>query len=208
VPKKVDNRSLEAKISLRMWLLNRMNITDVKVLDTCSGLGMIWSEMEKHVHISQWVKCDIKPRAGGNGMTLKMSASQSLAVMDLSDFNVIDIDTYGEPWEPYRIMLSRLTKPVAVFLTHGRMVLGSDVTNSTKEAMKIPLDWEIPQLPTMVDFVGQRCLEATWKYADIIHSGTIYSAPGQGRAAVSYYALGLSPKPSGTTALHQNLAAV
>lgn len=191
---KVDNRSLQAKVNLRRWLLQRMKIDHVRVLDACAGEGAIWSAMEEHTTIDRWVRCDIKPRYPSDGMTLKLSAVQSMQSMDLDEFNVIDIDTYGDPWEAYRILLPRLRKVTCVFLTHGRVTLGGDVTNATKIANGLPVEWRIPQILTTVEYIAQRCLESTWHYADILHAGTVASAPGQGRASLTYYGLGLKPK--------------
>ena len=57
----------------------------------------------------------------------------------------------------------------------------------------IPYDWPTPQLPHVVDYIAQRCLEATWKHAEIVHAAQVYSPPGQARAAVNYYALAIRP---------------
>jgi hypothetical protein len=187
-----DHRSLRSKIALRRWLLQQMGLTDVSVLDACSGEGFIWAEMEKYVTIRRWVRTDIKPRSNGAGqMVLKMSAAQAVASMDLSDFSVIDVDPYGEPWEAYRIILERFTQPTAVFLTHGRVAY--DVTDHTRDAMGIPRSWPIPQLPAVVDFIVQRTLEETRRWARIDHAGTFATPPAGGRAPVNYYALAIRP---------------
>src|SRR4051812_43717130 len=109
-----DNRSIPTKIELRKRLLADMGLTEVRVLDTCAGAGHIWSAMEDHVAIKQWVRCDLRPRQHG---TLALSAVQAIQNLPLEQFNVVDIDPYGEPWEPYMALLARLTTPTAVFLT-------------------------------------------------------------------------------------------
>lgn len=166
----------------------------VHVLDACSGYGLVWSELEKHVTIKRWVRCDIKPRPGQNESSmLRLSAIQSMQSMPLEEFNVIDIDMYGDPWEPYFVLLKRLKTPMVVFLTHGRVVRGADTSNFAKSTAGLPYDWPTPQLPHVVDYIAQRCLEATWLHAEILHAAQVYSAPGQARAAVNYYALAIRP---------------
>lgn len=192
----IDNRSLHSKVKLRRYLLERLGWTDdVRVLDACTGKGLIWTEMEQHVTIKRWTRCDIKPEPGAeNGTVLRLSAVQSLSNMDLADFNVIDIDTYGEPWSAYHVLLQRFTTPMAVFLTYGRMVSGRGASDWLKEAVGIPRDWNIPRVPQVTDFIGETFLKRTWEYADITHSYINYSHPGHARSAVSYYALALTPR--------------
>lgn len=184
--KKTDNVSLSSKIAIRRWLLERMGITDVKLLDTCAGAGHVWKTMAEHVTVSQWIRCDIKPRQAG---TLKMTALDAVKTLPLADFNVIDVDPYGEPFHPYREVLQRLTKPLAIFLTHGH-VMQAQVSNENLKGVGIPLDWDIPRTPNLSAFVARRSLEATWKYAEILHSASI-TFP-----LVSYYALGVRPLTS------------
>lgn len=96
--KKTDNVSLASKIAIRTWLLKRMGFRAVRVLDTCAGAGHVWRTMRDHVTVEAWCRCDIKPRTAG---TLSMTATQAIRSLGMADFNVIDIDPYGEPWEPY-----------------------------------------------------------------------------------------------------------
>lgn len=182
-PKKTDNVSLASKVAIRRWLLERMGITEVKLLDTCAGAGHVWKAMAQHVTVSQWIRCDIKPRQAG---TLKMTALDAVKTLPLADFNVIDIDPYGEPWKPYHEALIRLTRPTAMFLTHGH-VMQAQVSNDNLASVGIPLDWPIPRTPNLSAFVAHRSLERTWKLAAIEHSARIVFP------RVSYYALGLRP---------------
>lgn len=181
--KKTDNVSLASKVALRRWLLERMHLDTVTVLDTCAGAGHVWTAMEEHVRILSWVRCDIKPRQGG---TLAMTATQAVKSLPLDAFNVIDIDPYGEPWEPYREVLRRLKAPTAIFLTHGHvMQAGSSKANLA--AVGIPADWPIPINPSVSAFVAEHCLRQTWHHAAIDHAARVMLA------RVSYYALAVRP---------------
>jgi hypothetical protein len=187
---------LAGKVALRRWLLDRHGLTDnVHVLDVCSGYGMIWSAMEKHCTIKRWVRCDIKPLPDQmQSSMLRLSAVQSIGSMPLHEFTVVDIDTYGEPYEAFFLLLQRLKTPMAVFLTHGRPVKGAETTNFAKSLVGLPADWPIPQLPHVVDYISARCLERMWDYVDLLDAGQIYSHPGQARHAISYYAFFVQPK--------------
>src|SRR6266542_3470254 len=87
-----DHQALPVKLALRRWLLDRMALGDLFVLDACSGSGLIWSALDAHYTIRRWVRTDIEPR---DSLTLGLSAEQAIASMDVADFNVIDVDTYG-----------------------------------------------------------------------------------------------------------------
>lgn len=182
--RKTDNVDLDAKLELRSWLLERMEIDRVRVLDTCSGLGHVWRAMASRATIDQWVRCDEKPRQPG---VLKITAVESVRRLPLDRFNVIDIDPYGEPWEAYAIALRRLTQPTAIFLTHGH-VGHQAVSIATRAAVGLPATWPIPTTPAVSDWLARQRLASTHRHARILHAARMDPT-----ARVTYYALGLAP---------------
>lgn len=181
---KTDNVSLASKIAIRCWLLDRMGLRTVSVLDTCAGAGHVWRTMRAHVTVDRWVRCDEKPRQAG---TLKMQAIDAVRSIPLAPFTVIDIDPYGEPWAIYREALQRLSGPTAVFLTHGH-VAQSQVAKANLRAAGIPPDWPVPITPALSAYVATACLQETWRYATIDHAAAIRFP------RVSYYALAVRPQ--------------
>jgi hypothetical protein len=184
-----DHRELAVKLRIRRWLLDQLQWPELHVLDACSGDGLIWSELDKDYTIRRWIRCDLKPR--GN-LVLKLSAAHALATMDLDDITVVDIDPFGEPWEAYLNFLERFTRPTAVFLTYGAMVY--DISNFLRARLHIPLHWNIPQVPAVMEMVAQRMLGETRRYATIQRAATLAMPPGNGHAPVRYYALAISRK--------------
>ena len=192
--KKTDNRSLPSKIAIRTWLLDQMGLKTVRVLDVCTGEGHIWTEMEKHCDITRWVKVDIKPRRSG---TLKLKAVDAIRAFSLDDFDVVDIDTYGDPWDAYREVLAKLTSPIGVFLTHGH-TMSLNVSYATLRSEGIPASWVtqregaphatfMPQTPETGLYFADRALRSTWKTAHIDHAAEIQLR------RVAYYALAIRP---------------
>lgn len=164
----------------------------MRVLDTCTGDGHIWTALRQHVTVEQWTRCDRRPR-GSN--ILKMEASEAVRAFPLSAFNVIDIDPYGEPWSAYSELLQRFAAlqdatPLAVFLTHGHIDRFKHLSYSTLNAVGIPAMWvsHLPRTPTLTSFIAGRLLSTTWQYA-IVQCAARAEPSGQ----VSYYALGLAP---------------
>lgn len=181
---KTDNRSLKNKIALRRWLLGEMGITEVRVLDACAGAGQIWGAMREHVTLRQWIRTDLQPRQAG---TLKMTALQAVGALDLAQFNVIDIDPYGEPWDAYLALLPRLRQPVAIFLTRGRVTY-SVASNIALAACGIPPGWKVPHSIRLAGFLDAMVLTETWRHAEILHASAVELRN------VTYYALGLQPR--------------
>jgi hypothetical protein len=188
---KTDNASLDTKIAIRRWLLERMDITEARVLDTCCGLGKIWTAMEEHVTVRQWTRCDVQPRRAG---VLALDATTALQKFPLDVYNVIDIDPYGEPWPAYQVALQRITQPTAVFLTRGHTGI-SGISILAATAAGIPEAWHglLPKTPKLADFVADSFLSHTWRYLNIEHAA-ISRIQKSGGTSVTYYALGLFPK--------------
>lgn len=201
-PSKQDSSSTAAKVRLRRWLLDRMSIEDAYVLDACAGLGQIWESMEDHVNIMQWTKCDIAPRRVG---TLKIDATNAIERFPIETYNVVDIDPFGDPWEPYWALLPRIKKPTAVFLTHSFRLNVTQVSRVLCESGGIPSEWfaDIPHDGALVRFLAERLLSRTVDFVDVLHSARMSVERGpRGKGAgtglknqtVNYYALGLAPK--------------
>jgi hypothetical protein len=181
--RKTDNRSMRCKLELRRWLLGEMGITDVKVLDACAGAGHIWEAMHEFVNVVQWVRSDLKPRQLG---TLKLSALQAVHSLNVENFNVIDIDPYGEPWDAFLAALPRLRQPVAMFLTRGR-VQYTVASNAALAACGIPPGWRVPHSERLATYLDSCLLSQTWAHCRILHAASV------DLRHVSYYALGLEP---------------
>lgn len=188
---KTDNASITTKIAIRRWLLDRMDITEARVLDTCCGLGKIWTAMEEHVTIRQWTRCDVKPRRAG---VLALDATTALQKFPLDVYNVIDIDPYGEPWEPFYVVLQRLTQPTAVFLTRGHTGV-SGISMLAANIAGIPAEWHrlLPKTPKLADFVADNFLSHAWRHVNIEHAA-VARIQKSGGTSVTYYALALEPK--------------
>lgn len=186
--KKLDNRSLPAKIAIRRWLLDKMGITQVRLLETCTGGALIWRAMEDYVELKLWTKIDVKPRPG-TGAVLKLTATQAINALPLHEYNVIDCDFYGDPWEAYRAVLAHgIRQPLAVFLTHGH-VSQAQLSHAAMAAVGMPTDWKIPVQPSVNAYVASRIVARTWEVATIDHAATIEFPH------VTYLALALSPLP-------------
>lgn len=106
-----DNKSLAEKVAVRLHFVRKYHSDDARVFDCCQGAGLVWKNVKESVELKSYWGVDLKPRSGKISMN-------SLEVLGrkLRD-NVIDVDTYGEPWEHWLKMLPNITQPTSVFLT-------------------------------------------------------------------------------------------
>lgn len=108
-----DNSHLRLKLSLRRYFLSRY-ADSRKVLDCCQGNGVLWHRLRSEYQLEEYWGVDVKPRAG----RLRVDSARIL-VQPGWTANVIDIDTYGSPWQHWKALLPNVTRPVTVFLTSG-----------------------------------------------------------------------------------------
>ncbi len=104
--KKVDNRpaALDAKLDLRRRVLSAMpgaRVFEAYCGDTAAKMWPAWAGAAKHVG------CDVRytwpdPRQRWVGDALRV-----MRAIDLSEFDVFDVDPYGEPWSAMVILAAR-----------------------------------------------------------------------------------------------------
>jgi hypothetical protein len=187
---KVDSSGTKAKVRLRKWLLTKMGFDEVYVLDTHTGHGKVWEAMEEHVTIRQWTKVDIQPKLLG---TIKMDATAAVERLPIESYNVIDIDPYGEPWEPFMALLPRIEAPTAIFLTS--CVAVNNMSRYVEEAVGIPPEW-VPELPhggDFVSFVSEIMLGKSLEFVNVLHAAKLRLV-NKSPSRIFYYALGVEPK--------------
>jgi len=118
-----DNSFLEVKVKLRM---DNLPAGTCNVLDCYAGTGLIWRTIKEKVsgpgRRINVLGMDRKKLAG---IYLQGDNLKFLASMDISKFNVIDLDAYGVPYLQLKIIFSRkLQKETVVFVTFIQSVYG------------------------------------------------------------------------------------
>jgi hypothetical protein len=96
-------------------------------------------------------------------------SDRTLNAFDLSKFNVIDVDTYGEPWLAYANLSRRIKQPTVFFLTHGAVSMGggSEMSLALRAACSIPSDWILPKSRELAFYLGRHLLSKSLKWLDI-----------------------------------------
>lgn len=155
---KTDNAHLSSKLALRRHLLDRFHATDdVRVFDCCQGSGVIWKTLRRTVKVTTYWGVDVKPRPG----RLKIDSRRVVCQAGL-DANVVDIDTYGMPWDHWCGLLPNVSRPTTVFLTIGLVTMGggAGLSKECRRVLEMPEAWPLPAAftPELVRLSVQRFL--------------------------------------------------
>ena len=115
-----DNSYFDAKVKLRIDHLP--NKKSLNVLDLFGGDGLIWNEIIKQTgkNISV-LRMDVK--SDKPGVYLKGDNTKFLKLMDLKQFDIIDVDAYGVPFKQLKIIFQKKYKGL-IFITYIQSVFG------------------------------------------------------------------------------------
>ena len=153
---KTDNANLESKLALRREGLRLYHMHHRPyVFDACCGAGEIWRQLRKEFDV-RYMPADANPRR----LAVRVNDSDRILALPEAAFDVIDLDTYGEPWAMLDTACRHLVRPATIFLTIGfRRMFGfaSGVSPHVFEALGVPaetprsivgelLDWGLHRL--------------------------------------------------------------
>lgn len=114
--KKTDNSNLAGKLALRRQYLRRFHAGSVPaVLDCCCADQQLWTLLRAEFPC-KYLGVDKEKKR--NQLVMQ---SERLLQLPRLPYDVIDVDTYGQPWKHWRALLPNLVKPVTVFLTIGQI---------------------------------------------------------------------------------------
>lgn len=114
---------------------------------------LLWSTLRNEFQVADYLGVDLKPKPG----RLKVDSVRILD-QDGWQFDVIDVDTYGEPWAHYAAICERITKPVTVFLTVCTIAAagGGNISKVLRKGMGIHHLEKLPQ--AICGKLGQKSL--------------------------------------------------
>ena len=122
---KTDNAHIESKINLRK--LATQGLDELRVLDLFAGENKLWSSFEKARYYGV-------EKVKGKGANLHTDNIRVIQSLDLSDFNVIDVDSYGIPANQIYELYQNDT------LQKGTVIIYTCITNKMSGLNKCILD--------------------------------------------------------------------
>jgi hypothetical protein len=138
---RTDNSFLGDKIALRFSMVPKKKM--LNVLDAFHGNGTIWKNIEKkYPGKIKITRIDIDQK--DDLFTLIGDNTKYLSFLPLQNYDVIDLDSYGVPYEQLKIIFERKFKGL-VFVTFIQSVMGrlqnlflNDLGYTTKMINKCP----------------------------------------------------------------------
>ena len=106
-----DNSYLHEKIKLRRDSLAIIDKDEISVLECFSGDGIIWSNVKKQT--SKNIKIlRIDKKTDKRGVLLVGDNVKFLKNIDVSVFDIVDLDAYGSPFKQLQILFDKNYKGV------------------------------------------------------------------------------------------------
>lgn len=109
--KQTDNSFFEEKVSLRIDSLAEIQKKEINVLEAFAGDGYIWKEVQRRTNKKvNILKIDVKD--GKKGVYLKGDNMKFLPLFDFSEFDIIDLDAYGSPYNQLKVVFLKEFKGI------------------------------------------------------------------------------------------------
>lgn len=107
--KKTDNSYLNEKIELRIDSIKHLK--KVIVLEVYSGSGLIWNEVKKKTK-KQIDILKIEKKENKKGVYLQGDNNKFIPLFDFSNYDVIDLDSYGVPFQQLKAIFQKEYKGI------------------------------------------------------------------------------------------------
>lgn len=141
-----ENSHLRTKVRLRMELLDMIGTKKPYVLDAFAGQGIIWKEIQRQRPDLEIATVGIEKRKYINPNVIMGDNRKAMKGMDLTAFDLIDLDAFGCPWEQLAICAEKAPM-VPVVLTHISVTLGPVPKGLLKSAGLPPVWYESMGVP-------------------------------------------------------------
>lgn len=122
---KTDNANIESKIHLRQLAVEGLD--ELRVLDLFAGKNKLWAGFDKTRYYGV-------EKVKGKGRNLHTDNIRVIESLDLSGFNVIDVDSYGIPANQIYELYQNAT------LQEGTVIVYTCITSKMSELNKCILD--------------------------------------------------------------------
>lgn len=142
-----ENSHLRTKIRVRQLALDKIGKSEVRVLDAYAGEGIVWAQMKKENPEIKITTLGIEKRKYLNPAVIMGDNRKVMKGLDLSQFDLIDLDAFGCPWEQLAICAQK-APGVLVTATHIIVTLGP-VPKQLLQMAGLPEEWcnrkKVPQ---------------------------------------------------------------
>ena len=134
-----ENSHLRTKVRIRTDFIDEQGWKKVHVLDAYAGHGLVWKEVQRRRPDLEITTVGIEKRKYISPNVIMGDNRKAMKGMDLSVFDLIDLDAFGCPWEQLTICADQAPL-VPVVLTHISVDLGP-VPKGLLKASGVPEAW-------------------------------------------------------------------
>jgi len=142
-----ENSHLRTKIRIRQDAINLIGKDSINVLDAYAGEGIVWNRIRKEMPDIKITTLGIEKRKYLNPAVIMGDNRKVMKGLDLNQFDLIDLDAFGCPWEQLAIC-AKTAIQVPVVATHIIVTLGP-VPKPLLAMAGIPDEWcdrrKVPQ---------------------------------------------------------------
>lgn len=103
-----DSKYFPIKLQLRQQIID--NLESIECLECFSGDGIMWNELKKNNPDKNILILRIDQKEDKKGIYLKGDNMKFIQRLDLTQFNVIDLDAYGVPSKQLEVLFTRKYK--------------------------------------------------------------------------------------------------
>ena len=134
-----ENSHLPTKVRLRVEALQRIGKDKVHILDAFAGSGTVWRTVQEKLPDVEVIVLGIDKKKYISANVIMGDNRKVMKGLDLSAFDLIDLDAFGCPWEQLAICAESAGQ-VPVAITHISITLGP-VPQGVLKACGIPDVW-------------------------------------------------------------------
>lgn len=136
----VDNKYTQLKTGIRLALVDALGKRDIKVLDAYSGQGVMWKEIRAARPDVKFHITSIDQKITGRTDVIRGNNLNIMPSLPLSEFDIIDLDAYGQPTEQLALV-AELAPNVPVVVTVIQTNIGT-TPYKVLQSIGIPPQWE------------------------------------------------------------------
>jgi hypothetical protein len=104
---KTENGYFFHKYILRKFVIEKYNLQSSFVLDCFHAHGKLWNKLKKDFPEMKLLGIELDKNKQSNFNVLYGDNRRFLKSLDIHKFNIIDLDSYGSPYEQLRILKER-----------------------------------------------------------------------------------------------------
>ena len=134
-----ENSHLRTKLRIRKQAIELIGKDSVNVLDAYAGEGVVWNRMRREMPDVKFTTLGIEKRKYLSPSVIMGDNRKVMKGLDLTQFDLIDLDAFGCPWEQLAIC-AKTAIEVPVVATHIIVTLGP-VPKPLLKMAGIPEEW-------------------------------------------------------------------